>query len=452
MGIVADGMSSFAGMGDPAKSKLASATYVDAFLSDVNLRAMYRTSWSARKTVDIPAYDSTRAWRNWQAERTEITAIERLEKKLNIRGLVLEALTTARLYGGAALYLHTADSERPELPLEPERASKDWLRHVTLLPRSQVSSKETVTDPLSPYYGQSEFFQVGSVTVHASRLVIFKGAERADLEAGQDPRPWQGDSVLLSALDAIKIADSAGLNIADLLFEAKVDVLRLPGLMDLLETSDGEQLLHKRFRAVSQLKSNLGFVIMQGGREEDSDSYDQKTFSFGGIPDTWMAALQHVAAAADIPAARFLGQTPAGLSATGESDIRNYYDRISSSQSLIIGPAMAHLDELIIRSALGARPDDVYFDWAPLWQISARELADIGLVNAQAAETYVRSGLVPVVALSKATVNQAIEAGTHPGLDGYIAEEKSEFEKLLESAEAEAPNDDREEQPEAQSE
>ena len=38
--------------------------------------------------------------------------------------------------------------------------------------------------------------------------------------------------------------------------------------------------------------------------------------------------LQVAAGAADIPVTRLLGQSPAGLSATGESDTRNYYDMI----------------------------------------------------------------------------------------------------------------------------
>ena len=78
--------------------------------------------------------------------------------------------------------------------------------------------------------------------------------------------------------------------------------------------------------------------------------------------------LQSVSGAADIPGTRLLGQSPAGMNATGESDLRNYYDRLQ---------AMFRMDEALIRSALGSRPADVYYDWAPLWGMSEKEKADV---------------------------------------------------------------------------
>lgn len=43
--------------------------------------------------------------------------------------------------------------------------------------------------------------------------------------------------------------------------------------------------------------------------------------------------LQIVSGAADIPAIRLLSQSPAGMNATGESDLRNYYDRLSACRN-----------------------------------------------------------------------------------------------------------------------
>jgi uncharacterized protein len=37
-----------------------------------------------------------------------------------------------------------------------------------------------------------------------------------------------------------------------------------------------------------------------------------------------------VSGAADIPVTRLLGQSPAGMNATGTSDMKNYHDRIQS--------------------------------------------------------------------------------------------------------------------------
>jgi uncharacterized protein len=60
-----------------------------------------------------------------------------------------------------------------------------------------------------------------------------------------------------------------------------------------------------------------------------------------------------------------LPEATAGLNATGESDIRNYYDRIKSDQETRLQPALALLDEAIIRSTFGTRDPDIFYKWAP---------------------------------------------------------------------------------------
>src|SRR5690606_6151383 len=104
---------------------------------------------------------------------------------------------------------------------------------------------------------------------------------------------------------------------------------------------------------------------------------------------------QLVSGAADIPITRFLGQSPGGMQSTGESDIRNYYDRIKAGQELEMRPAMAVLDECLIRSALGSRPADLFYTWRSLWQSSEKERADIGKTTADTIKTLSDTKLIP---------------------------------------------------------
>jgi hypothetical protein len=139
-----------------------------------------------------------------------------------------------------------------------------------------------------------------------------------------------------------------------------------------------------------------------------------------------MSFMQLVSGAADIPATRLLGQSPAGMNATGESDLRNYYDRLQAMQSVEMTPAMARLDECIIRSALGSRDQDIYYEWAPLWGMSEKEKADVFKTKADAARalagTSTSPPLLPIDALSDALVNTFVEDGALPGLDAAIEE------------------------------
>jgi uncharacterized protein len=154
-------------------------------------------------------------------------------------------------------------------------------------------------------------------------------------------------------------------------------------------------------------------------KEED---WDRTQLSFTGMPEVLDAFLIVASGAADIPATRLLGRSPAGMNATGDSDTRNYYDRIRSDQSLRMSPAMRMLDDVIQVHALGAVDPDIHYEWVPLWQMSEDEKAKIGKLRADAVKVIVDSGLVPLEALAKGFQNQLIESGDYPGLEAAIAD------------------------------
>ena len=55
-------------------------------------------------------------------------------------------------------------------------------------------------------------------------------------------------------------------------------------------------------------------------------------YSFDGIKDMHEAFMTEVAGAAEIPVTKLFGRSPDGMNATGEADMRNYYERIASLQ------------------------------------------------------------------------------------------------------------------------
>src|SRR5690349_5702773 len=127
LSMVRDGLMSLASRMGTERDKAASVFYAQPILTDEQIIAAYRGSWLPRKIVDIPALDSCRKWRNWQAESDQIGAIEAEERRLNLRGKVLEAAKKGRLFGGAALFIGTGDAD-PSQPLDAERVGKGGLK------------------------------------------------------------------------------------------------------------------------------------------------------------------------------------------------------------------------------------------------------------------------------------------------------------------------------------
>jgi hypothetical protein len=195
-----------------------------------------------------------------------------------------------------------------------------------------------------------------------------------------------------------------------------------------------ESAILQRYTLANTIKGINGTLILDAEEE-----YESKSAQLAGLTDILMAFMQIVSGAADIPVTRLLGQSPAGMNATGTGDMKNYHDRIQSIQELELTPAMARLDECIIRSATGARDEAIYYEWAPLEQMSEKEKADIFKTKSDAARALIGSTsgqeIITREALSDALVNTFTEDGSLPGLDGFIDEYGKLYEQEPDEAE-----------------
>lgn len=405
------------------RDKAATVFYTHPTLDDGQALAAYRGSWLPRKIVDIPALDSCRKWRDWQAKNDEIELIEAEENRLNLKGKVLDALIKARLLGGGAIFIGTGDAN-PEEPLDYKNVSKGGLKYLTVLSKRDMSAGPIDQDVNSEFHGKPSYYEVtgnnAMVRIHPSRLVIFAGAKHPDILMMGIQDGW-GDSVLTATLDAIKNADSTAGNIASLVFEAKIDIIRLPNFMASLGNEEYKRKILERYTLANMSKGINGTLLLD--KEEE---YETKSAQLAGLTDILMAFMQIVSGAADIPVTRLLGQSPAGMNATGTSDMKNYHDRIQSIQQLEMTPALHKLDEVLIRSSLGKRPPEIHYVWSPLEQMSEKERADIFKLNADAARQLVGSGtgqeIITREAVSKALVNRLVEDGVLPGLEDAVDE------------------------------
>lgn len=404
-----------AGLGT-ARDKASHSHYAIPEMDDQQLLNAFRGSWTAQKGVTIPAVDACRNWRSWQADKAQIELIEAEEDRLNVKGKILEALLKARLFGGAAVFIGTGERDTAS-ELKPDRVGKGGIKYLTVMTRRQLSATEIEQDPQSPRFGKPKAYRLpgSTVEIHPSRLVIFVGVPHPDPELAIGTGFGWGDSVLLSAMPAVRHYDETVANVVSLVYEAKIDVINIPNLMSSMQDKNYERLLLERLRLAATAKGINGTLILDG-----QETHSSKSASFGNLPEVIAKTEQGVAGAFDIPGTRMFGQSSTGLGANGEENTRNYYDNVASRQKLEIKPAMSVLDEGLIRSALGSRPKEVHYTWAPLWQATAKERADIGKTTADTIKALKDSGLFPEDALSTAAVNLLVELSVMPGLEAAI--------------------------------
>lgn len=431
---LADGLSNVVANLGTLRDKASHTTYTPDILDSVELVNAYRTSWLAAAVVDYPAEDATRKWRNWRAEADQITKIEAVEKRLGLKTKVQAALITSRLMGGSAIYINTG-ANNPGAPLRPG----EEVRSLVVLSKDQITPKEIVKDIDSEYFGRSEFYTLfggasgdaSTIDIHASRFAIFPGAQvPGAMYAGHAGSSMWGDSVLQKRLAAVKSADSAVANISSLMYEANVDVMKVQGFASLLEQNQDDLIL-RRARLQAAMKGINGMLMIDA-----EDDYQKKSSNFAGLDALLGRFFDWAAGAAGIPVTRLFGRAAAGLSGSGDGDERVYYDRVEDVQTDDIAPAISLLDDCMITQALGDRPAEVYYEWAPMRQKTEAENADIFSKYATAARSLAGNevdGVIPLDALSAAMVNALTESGALPGLEGYVkdfgrqAEEEGEL-------------------------
>ena len=312
-----DSLSNLAASLNAGKDKQAGDAFFIPALGRDQIESLYRGDWLARKIVDIVPYDCVREWRQCQGEAGAVSRVKALESRLNLRRAVQRAMVMGRLYGGGALIVGTRESDPAALAAElrPEALGEGGLAFLHPVSRWQLAVDAIERDPLSPWYGEPKSYEVsaperGPLRLHPSRVIRFLGAPLADPGlAGADT--WS-DSVLVALYDAIHAVALTTTGATSLVHEAKVDVVTVPNLSEHLSNAATTAQLSARFGYAAAMKS-LNNLLLLG----DGETWARQRVDFAGLPEMVRTFLQVAAGAADIPVTRLLGQSPAGLSATG---------------------------------------------------------------------------------------------------------------------------------------
>jgi hypothetical protein len=110
------------------------------------------------------------------------------------------------------------------------------------------------------------------------------------------------------------------------------------------------------------------------------------------------------------------------LGGNGDLELSAYYDRINSIQANEFEPAMAILDECLIRHALGNRPAELWYEWRSLWQMSDKEKSEIADRTTNAIDKFVTAMSKAPEYMAESMINAVTEIGLLPGLDASYAD------------------------------
>jgi phage-related protein (TIGR01555 family) len=368
--------------------------------NETELNALYRTEWIGSKIIDIIPNDMCREWRLFTGDidPTIVKKLTDLENHLQLRQGFNAAHKWARLYGTGFLVMSIDDGQTPDKPLNLNAIKKGGLRFIHAIDRHRISHQDVqpVIDPLNPAYGMPEYYRFveTNTTIHHSRMLRFDGVKLPFDEFRRND--YFSDSILARLYDALINFTTTTQGTASMVHESNVDIVKVKGLMGYLQSAEGETLLRKRFTLAGLLKSFNNMMLLDS--EED---FQQKTNTFTGLKDIMLAQALFLSGASDVPATRLLGSSASGLNATGEGDLKNYYDNIGADQILEYKPKLDYFD-IIMAKSLGI-PDgaDLAYEFVSLFQMTPAEKAEIELKKAQRDAIYLDRNIVTESIIAK---------------------------------------------------
>lgn len=378
------------------------------FLDPALLETLYDLDGVAARIVDAIPRHALRQGITLQTGNEELnTALASALDDLGAEARLRRAWTWARLYGGGAVFIGADDGRDPSQPLD--EAAIQRVRFLVDVDRRDLTPHTWVSDPLSARFGDVDSYLLlrhGGTTsqtavVHSSRLIRFYGTEvsrRRRLEL----QGW-GDSVLQRVYQELQQARGAFASAATLLQDASQGVFKVKDLFAMM-ASDSTDALKKRLELMDMARSVAKSILV----DADAESYERvETATLTGVVEVLDRFVNFLAAVSEMPVTVLMGQAPAGLNATGESDIRSWYDHVRAEQTKVLRPRVERLVRLLLRAKAGptqgVEPKGWRVEFPPLWQPTPSEQADLRQKVAATDAQYITAGVLTPeeVALSR---------------------------------------------------
>lgn len=334
--------------------------------------AMVREGFELRIDGDVP---------NAKEIEKKVTAYW---EDLDLVGHLWTALCYERAYGGGALLLGCNDLREMSEPLDIDRvATFDWIHALEPL---ELKAIQWQTDPNLKDFGWPTTYLLNPVTiggskimgvhVHASRLIIFPGI-RVSRRQVTTQAGW-GDATLTRCRGVLRDYSMAWDAAAILVHDFAQAVYKVKGLSEIIAMDRDKELVN-RIRAMELSRSIARATIIDG----DVEDFTRQQTPLTGLPDLLDRFATRLAASADMPATLLMGMSPAGLNATGESDIRSWYDRVHAAQVRKMRPAIERVVRVIFSVLDIKEPDSWHIEFNPLWQPTEQEQAQARFTQAQ---------------------------------------------------------------------
>lgn len=382
------------------RSKAFYNTYVDEPpLDPMELEALYANNDIAAVIVDQIVDDAMRD--GFRVKRANSTPEEddELSKRIMKRWTQLQldegrfkrGAKWGRLFGGGGLILGVKGAGALSSKLDDDKAT--GIEFIKDVDRQQIMPQSWYADGRVESYlyqpvivGMSSSGQAAMpVVVHESRVMLFPGASTT-ANRRRENEGWDL-SVLQRVMVALKSFDSMWANTDAMFADASQAVFHMQGLISGLAEDGGKDDVRTRLQMMDLFRSAAKAVVLDAGDETGAGKEDFKVVdrpTLGGLDGVQQNYMIRLATAARMPLTILLGMAPAGMDATGESDLNIWFGKVDSYRKEVLNSRILRIVKFIAAELEMSTSNDAEFseaieaaeaeneDWE--WEISWPEL------------------------------------------------------------------------------
>lgn len=305
-----------------------------------------------------------------------LTAIDAEMARLKLRQTFHDAAALVGYMGGCLVFIDTGETDPQRLrePLHIGPASielqKDRpLRFVPIDPVNVFPGLYNSLSPLREDYFKPRTWWVLGQEVHHTRLLRLVANEVPVLL--KPSYNFLGMAQAQILWDYVMHFQNVRIASQRLLGKFSLTVMKTD-MANILTQQAGTSELDKRIALLVQHRSNDGVQVI----DKEAEDIVKLETPISGVTDVVRQSLEILAAMNRTPAVKLLGISPSGFNATGESDIRNYYDHILSQQEKVLRPALQTVLKILQIRLFGSVDESITFDFSALSEADNAAIAN----------------------------------------------------------------------------
>lgn len=358
------------------------------------------------------------------ARQKKINQINDAFEQYGVRGLVRKAIEVEMGMGRAQIYIKL-DGQNDDLPfvVDNRGVKEGALKGFRLIePMWSTPSVYNANDPTSAdFYVPTKWYVLGK-EVHADRLMTLVMRPVPDIL--KPAYNFGGISMFQLMKPYVERYQRTADSVAQIVQAFSLTILSTD-MSGILTSGESDANLWLRAGIFNRFRENSGMMLL----DKESEEIDQINTPLTSLPELLTKSQEQMAGPSHTPLVKLLGITPNGLGASTDGEVRVYYDYIMAQNEAHVGPMIKTFSDLVQLDLFGEIDPAIKWEFNPLYQLNALELANVQSVNMLTAKNGVEGGIV-----SSQEARQALSKDEQSPFNGIDVDDVPEGKGLDDSA------------------